>query len=98
VDFELWLEFEHWQPAVGPYKDDFANILFTTKDGKQYAANVWTIAYFDAVRATHEVGSDWYLLPPDLIVVELSRHAVERAVGAMIAKHEVPDSWLVPTV
>jgi len=50
-DFDLWLEFEH---IVGGL-DDYCNVLVTLADGRRFAFNVWTYAFFgDAVRDGNE--------------------------------------------
>ena len=78
-EFELWLEFEHWQPQ--PDDDpttDFFNMQVRLPDGRRYALNVWTFKFLHKARYPwpYEEGvgePEEYLLPPDLFVERLDR-------------------------
>jgi hypothetical protein len=93
--FELWTETEH---LTGPY-EGFANILVTLPDRSQFALNVWTFDYFDLVRSGREVDRSLedsevkFLLPPDLVVWDLSREELEIVLGNMLEQGLMNDSW-----
>jgi len=100
--FELWLEFEHWEPK--PDDDptaDFFNMQVKLTDGRRYAMNVWTFKVIDKLRYPwpyqEGVGEPQeYLLPPDLFVERLDRALIERVVAQMLLKGEMKTEWLCP--
>src|SRR5262245_54140456 len=77
--FELWLEFEHWEPKPDDDPtDDFFNMQVKLPDGRRYALNVWTFKFIQKARYPwpYEEGvgePEEYLLPPDLFVERLDR-------------------------
>lgn len=97
-EFSLWLEFELWPDPWDP-EANFANVNVTLSDGRFYAMNVWTYAYFAMAReenlASGENLGDLYLLPPDLFVARLTRHDIERTVEHLLQVHEwsLPEAW-----
>jgi hypothetical protein len=99
--FELWLEFERWEPKPGDDPaDDFCNVQVRLPDGRRYALNVWTFRFL------HRARFDWphdpdgepaeYVVAPDLFVERLDRPLLERAVSAMLANGEMKVEWLCP--
>lgn len=100
--FELWLEWEQYDPAVEEEPDGFANVQVQLSDGRRYALNVWTFGFLQPARYPwpYEEGTgtpDEYLLPPDLFVERLDRATMERVVRSMLAKGEMRPEWLCPT-
>ena len=94
MDFELWLEFEH----VDPVPTDFANIHVKTSD-REYALNVWTYEFLAAAwsEAFEESGPHRaYVVPPDLIVRELTRDHIGAVVDDLLTTHAMPSQCLVP--
>ena len=99
-EFELWLEFEHWQP--GPTDDpteDFFNMLVKLPDGRRYALNVWTFKFIQKARYpwpyVEDAGeSEEYLLPPDLFVEQLNRKLMEQVVRQMLERGQMKPEWL----
>jgi hypothetical protein len=100
--FELWLEFEHWEPVPGSDPtDDFFNMHVLLKDGRRYAVNVWTFKFLHRARFswpyedTSGEPSD-YVTAPDLFVERLDRKLMERIVAELLANGEMKDEWLCP--
>jgi hypothetical protein len=96
--FELWLEFEHWQPTPeDDPADDFFNMIIRLEDGRRYALNVWTFAYFTRAlaetRATGEALSGRYLLPPDVFVERLDRGLLEEVVADLLRNGGLREEW-----
>ena len=49
--FELWLEFEHWEPKPDDDPtDNFFNMQVKLPDGRRYALNVWTFKFLQKAR------------------------------------------------
>jgi hypothetical protein len=100
--FELWLEFEHWEPGPDDDpEDDFFNMTVTLADGRRYALNVWTFKFIENARYPwpyqQGIGEpEEYLLPPDLFVQRLDRELLERAVRRMLVQGEMKAEWLSP--
>jgi len=100
--FELWLEFEHWEPkSDNDPTDDFFNMQVTLPDGRRYALNVWTFKFVQRARFPwpyeENVGEpEEYILPPDLLVARLDRSLLERIVRRMLAADEMKPDWLCP--
>jgi hypothetical protein len=99
--FDLWLEFDHWEPKEGDDpEDDFFNMQITLQCGKKYTLNVWTYKFIGrAVRECGETGEclrGSYLLPPDLFVQRLDRKLLERVVADLIADGGLKKEWEVP--
>ncbi len=99
LTFELWLEFEWWQPQ--PEDDphnNFFNMRIRLSNGKTYALNVWTFTYL--VRTHHhdqQLGerlAGQYLVPPDLLVEKLDRPLLEAVVHDLIQTNSLRDEWL----
>jgi hypothetical protein len=98
--FELWLEFEHVEPAPGDDPtDDFANVQVLLSNGRRYALNVWTFRFL--LRAPYP----WpytktsgppaeYGVAPDLFVERLDRATMERVVAQLLANGEMRNEWL----
>jgi hypothetical protein len=109
--FELWLEFELWQPRpeIGPQvnkfdpEDDFCNITITFATGERYALNVWTFNYLAHARQDDRADGDGitgngkYLLPPDLFVERLDRHLLEEIVADLIRRDTLRAEWRCDT-
>ena len=81
-NFQLWLEWEHIVPFENP-KNDFANIGVDTLDGRHYGINVWTFQFLQTIQQ-EEKGR--YVVPPDLLVEELSRGCVEACIQELLSK------------
>jgi hypothetical protein len=99
--FEPWLEFEHWQPSPDDDPaDDFFNMIILLEDGRRYALNVWTFAYFtralSETRVTGEALGGRYLLPPDLFVERLDRGLLEEVVGDLLRQGGLREEWRAP--
>jgi hypothetical protein len=100
--FELWLEFEQWEPKPDDDPtDDFFNMQVKLADGRRYALNVWTFKFLQKGRYPwpYEEGvgePEEYLLPPDLFVERLDRGLLERVVRRMLAEDEMKPEWLCP--
>ena len=94
--FELWLEFEHWEPKPeDDATDDFFNMQVRLPDGQFYAFNVWTFKFLQRARYSEVSGEmQEYVLPPDLFVEELNRALLERVVTRMLAQGEMKSEWL----
>jgi len=87
--FELWLEFEE----VEPWEDltnDFANIGVNLLDGRYYGINVWTYQFvqtaYEEEKAQGKSSNGLYLMPPDLLVQELSRACIEHTIKDLLSK------------
>jgi hypothetical protein len=99
--FELWLEFEHWQPSPDddPADDSF-NMIIRLEDGRRYALVVWTFGYFTRalaeIRETGEALNGRYLLPPDLFVERLDRGLMEEIVADLVRRGDLRREWLAP--
>lgn len=99
-EFDLWLEFEHWQtePNDDP-EDEFCNIRFDIENGESYALNVWTFKFLERMRRinaeTGEYLSGEYLVTPDLLVPRLDRPTLERIVTDLIESKQLNDAWVV---
>ena len=96
MDFELWIETEHLEPLV----DDFCNVLVTLRTAEEFALNVWTFAYFEVARRRREESAspditDRYLLPPDLLVADLTRATLESVVSDLLKQGSMPPHCLV---
>lgn len=87
--FELWLEFEATEPWEEP-TNGFANIGVNMQDGRYYGINVWTYKFVQtAYQEEQQSGKNnhaQYLLPPDLLVEELSRTCIEGAISDLLSK------------
>jgi hypothetical protein len=101
--FSLWLEFEHWQPT--PDDDptnNFFNMIIVLEDGRRYALNVWTFAYFARAqaeeRASGEALGGRYLLPPDLFVERLDRGLLEEVVADLLRNGDLRKEWRTPVI
>ncbi|WAS90369.1 hypothetical protein [Nannocystis punicea] len=98
TSFDLWLEFEHWEPLPGDDPtDEFANVVVLLPDGRRYALNVWTFQFIHRARLEDDpdVPAE-YLLPPDLFVERLDRPTMERVVRQLLARDEMRAEWLCP--
>lgn len=76
--FELWLEFEHWEPTGDEDpEDDFFNMAIHLSNGLKYALNVWAFKFLVRIQREQEASgenlSGKYVLPPDLFVQKLDR-------------------------
>jgi hypothetical protein len=92
--FTLWLEFEHadfrpWDPG-----NDFCNLQVILEDGRRFAFNVWTYAFFERVhkesRESAEELHGAYLMPPDLFVDALTRNRLEEVFTQLIRTGQLP--------
>src|SRR5688572_19576504 len=89
VEFELWLEFEHWVPQEDDDpEDDFINMMIRLSTGTSYALNVWTYKFLERAKQHYQGSGDnlngKYLLPPDLLVEKLNRRLLEDVVADLI--------------
>lgn len=104
MDFDLWLEFEEYADGYpGPQDDplcDSCNIAITV-GSRKYAANVWTFGLLNYCRMhDNDTGSLLvtpcsYLIPPDLLVEQLSRKTIEDAIRELLKADAFPEHWLV---
>jgi hypothetical protein len=100
--FELWLEFEDWEPRPDDDPtDDFFNMEVKLPDGRRYVLNVWTFKFLYRARYpwpyVEGAGEpEEYLLPPDLFVDRLDRALLERVVGRLLAGGMMKPEWLCP--
>lgn len=102
LSFELWLEFEHWQPK--PDDDpfvDFFNMQISLSDGRRYALNVWTFGFLEVARCPWLWGEEKkepevYVVAPDLFVEKLDRDLIEQVVQRMLDQDELKAEWLCP--
>lgn len=99
--FQLWLEFEHWEPnpEYDPF-DDFFNMVIELPDGRRYALNVWTFRFLERCRY-HESHSDEtmqgrYPVAPDLFVERLDRELLQEVVADLIRTRQLKPEWLAP--
>src|SRR4051812_48413459 len=97
--FELWLEFEHTDPAGQDPADDFANIQVRLPDGRRDALNVWTFRFLYRARFPwpYEVTGNRpaeYVVGPDLFVERLDRPTLERVVAELLVHGELKPEWL----
>src|SRR4051794_37743908 len=91
--FELWLEFEQWDPRPDDDDpaDDFFNMKVKLPDGRRYALNVWTFEFIHKARFPwpYEEGVG---KPEEYLFVErLDRPLLERVVARMLEAE-----WLCP--
>ncbi len=98
--FSLWLEFEHWIPSPeDDLTNDFFNMQVCFEDGRTYALNVWTFAFF--TRACEEVKAERrqevtiYLRAPDLFVEKLEREHLEAVIKEMADRGQLAEEWLI---
>ena len=99
-EFDLWLEFEHWESQEGDNpEDDFFNAQITLPNGRVYALNVWTYKALESIlqecQETGECLQGAYLLPPDLFVQRLDRTLIEKIVADLIAHGGLKPEWEV---
>lgn len=85
-DVDIWIEAEDLEATPAGY----CNVIVTHDDGAVEAFNVWTISHVTHAWATSEDGVPvpqqvGYLIAPDLIVADLTRPTIERAVRALLA-------------
>jgi hypothetical protein len=100
VEFELWLEFEHWGASEqDDLENDFFNMQITFPDRRKYAFNIWTFKHFEQARCEASDKSKFsagkYLLPPDLFVERLDRKLLEEICRELIKDGYMRDEWLV---
>lgn len=92
--FTLWLEFEHADFKPWDSDDDFCNLQVTLVDGRRYAFNVWTYAFFERARKESRESVEElhgaYLMPPDLFVDALTRSRLEEVVTQLIKTGQLP--------
>lgn len=102
LSFELWLEWEWWQPQPNdnPY-NEFFNMQITLSTGQRYALTVWDFAFLATARqhgqtlqAKQLAGR--YLLPPDLFVEKLDRKLMEDIVTDLLQTNGLRPEWLCP--
>ncbi len=100
TEFDLWLEFEHWEweESHDP-EDDAFNMQIRLANGETYALNVWTFKLFSRLRERdRESGqslSGKYMVAPDLFVERLDRNLVTEVVRELISEHGLKTEWLV---
>lgn len=97
IEFELWLEFEHWESGEGEPEGDFFNMQIALSTGEKYALNVWTYdSIGKAVAEAKETGEGMegaYLFPPDLFVERMDRALLEEVVADLIDNDELKEEW-----
>jgi len=100
-NFELWLEFEHWQKEGNDPEDDIFNMEIRCFSGRTYSLNVWTYKALERItlhlQESGECLNGAYLLPPDLFVKRLDRHLIEKVVDELISLRELKKEWEVPS-
>ncbi len=93
--FKLWLEFEETTPW-DDVKDDFANIIVDTLDGRCYGINTWTFKFLESsIRQNEKDGENLYGLyqiPPDLFVKELTRDCIEKTIAELLKEGGLEES------
>jgi hypothetical protein len=82
-EFQLWLEWEHFESWDNDNSDDFLNMEVRLTGGRSYGLNVWTYGMLESARQadvkTGEHLGGAYLLPPDLFVARRDRSLLEQA-------------------
>jgi hypothetical protein len=90
--YKLWLEFEETSPCED-ITNDFANIGVDTLDGRFYGINTWTFKFLQTAHQNDiKQGGNkngLYLIPPDLLVKELSRECIENTISALLKEYEL---------
>jgi hypothetical protein len=99
--FELWLEWEWWQPQPNDNpRSDFFNMQITLSIGQRYALNVWTFAFWETARqhapTLGEQLAGRYPLLPDLFVEKLDRKLMEDIVTDLLRTNGLRHEWLCP--
>ncbi|MDO7886238.1 hypothetical protein [Hymenobacter cheonanensis] len=94
MNFSLWLEFEHVTVADDwDSTDDFCNIHVDLPDGRHYGLTVWTYKFIrQAVAADKHNGDNGggqYLIPPDLLVEDLTRECIELAIADLLGRGDL---------
>lgn len=94
-EFSLWLEFEEVDPGNWELENDFANIHVDFPDGRHYGLNVWTFKFVEtAVKYNQQNGENLdglYLTPPDLLVKELTRDCIQKAISDLLKQGNLED-------
>jgi hypothetical protein len=87
-DFKLWLEFEEVDPGNWDVQNDFCNIHVDLPDGRHYGINVWTYQFLQTAIAQDKTSGNqlngMYQVPPDLLVLELSRTCIEKVIADIL--------------
>ena len=97
--FELWLEYEHYDPVLDP-ENGFFNMIIQIPSGEEYGLTVWTFKYLDFFREwckernQHLDGR--YVLAPDLFVIRMNRQHIEEVVCDLITRNDLNPRWLMP--
>ncbi|MDQ3649424.1 MAG: hypothetical protein M3458_03930 [Acidobacteriota bacterium] len=99
TNFDLWLEFEHWElTGADDSEDEAFNMQVIFPDGRTYALNVWTFKFFERIRRHDEAAkenlSGKYIIPPDLFVERLDRKLIEEVIEDIIFCHGLKEGWL----
>jgi hypothetical protein len=96
-EFDLWLEWEHFESWDNDDpEDDFFNMQVRLAGGRYYALNVWTFRMLeracqeDLKTGDHLGGA--YLHPPDLFVARRDRSLLEEVVRDIL-RNGVPETW-----
>lgn len=88
LGFTLWLEFEEVDRGNWNTKNEYANIQVYLDDGRKYGINVWTYDFLQtAINHDIEEGlsqKGLYIIPPDLLVKELTRDCIERTIATLL--------------
>ena len=92
VSFTLWLEFEETAPWED-LKNDFANVIVTTLDGRRLGFNIWTYKFLEtSIKVDREENKKLnalYQTPPDLFVKELTRDCIEKTIVDLFNKDHI---------
>jgi hypothetical protein len=82
--FKLWLEFEEIS-LLDDIENDFANVSVNTLDGRYYGINVWTFNFLSTAQKEElKKGNSNYVIPPDLLVKELTRDCIEETIKELL--------------
>jgi hypothetical protein len=88
--FTIWVESQEYADAH--VEEDFVNVLVTFSSGFSIGLNVWSYQFFvnhiNALQGS-ELEED-YLMPPDLVLKDLSESTIRRVVSSLITE----EKWL----
>jgi hypothetical protein len=97
-EFDLWLEFEEWEPTEHPAM--YFNMEVRLADGRGYALCVWLVACVDEILREERESGEWplgeYAIGPDLIVRTMERGFMEAVVRDLLARGQLREQWRIP--
>jgi hypothetical protein len=94
----IWLEFEEWQHIdLSEHPHDFFNMKIRLSDGREYALNVWTLAYAGRLRdeLLLEQSRPFFALGPDIIVEVADRGTLQAVAEELVRQELLREDWLV---